>query len=498
MKKYFLMAALFVLALASCKNHSEEEHHHDAMLKLSAYSSVYELYVVASPFVKGEEGHVAAHITTLSDYKPLAAGSVHLILNVGGSSVSLDASKPAEPGIFTFHAKPEATGRGTLTIEVKGAPGMSRFSFPVQVFDDEHAAHEAAEAAEIKSGNAVVFSKEKSWKSEFSVARAEFRPVGTVIKTVARIEPSQGDESVISAKGAGTVSFVNQALTQGSAVSAGQALFRIDTRGMVEGNLSRMNSEMQSEYDRARREYDRKKELRAEKLITESDLLKAKNEYEVAAARIKSLRGSSSGSMQIATSPISGYVQSVDVANGEFVEPGRVLARVARNRDLYMTAEVPSRYYPVLHDISLQSTVVRPMHGDVDYTLSELGGRIVSYGKSVSAENHLLPVIFCIHDNGSFVPGSFVNIHISTTGSRKALCVPDDAVLEQMGSYFVYVQLTPELFEKRQVKIGESDGRYVEIRSGLKSGERVVAKGAVLVKLAQSAGSVDAHAGHVH
>lgn len=487
-----------MLALASCRSHSEEEHHHDATLKFTAYSASYELFAVASPLVKGEQGHLLAHVTMLSDFKPLASGSARLTLTAGGKAISAEAPKPAEPGIFKFEFTPEATGSATLTIEVKGAQGAARFSFPVRVFDDEHEAHEAAEAAEAKSSNAVAFSKEKSWNSDFSTAEARMRPVGTVIKTVARIEPSQGDESVISAKGAGTVSFVNSALTQGASVSAGQALFRIDTRGMIEGNIAQLGSEMQSEYDRARREYERKKELRAEKLITESDLLKAKNEYEVAAARIKSLRSSSSGSMQIASSPIAGYVQSIDVRNGEFVEPGRVLARVVRNRDLYMTAEVPARYYPLLHDISVDATVVRPMQSDTDFTLGELGGRIVSYGKSVSADNHLLPVIFLISDNGRFVPGAFADIYISTTGNRQALCVPDDAVLEEMGSYFVYVQLTPELFEKRQVKTGESDGRYIEIRSGLKPGERVVAKGAVLVKLAQSAGTVDAHAGHVH
>ena len=67
-----------------------------------------------------------------------------------------------------------------------------------------------------------------------------------------------------------------------------------------------------------------------------------------------------------------------------------------------------------------------------------------------------------------------------------------------MGSYSVYVNVEPEHFEKRQVKTGVTDGRMIEIRSGLEEGERIVTKGAVLVKLAAAGGRLDAHAGHVH
>ena len=60
------------------------------------------------------------------------------------------------------------------------------------------------------------------------------------------------------------------------------------------------------------------------------------------------------------------------------------------------------------------------------------------------------------------------------------------------------VQLTPELFEKREVVIGATDGLNTEIINGLTDNERVVAEGAILVKLSQASGALDPHAGHVH
>jgi hypothetical protein len=54
------------------------------------------------------------------------------------------------------------------------------------------------------------------------------------------------------------------------------------------------------------------------------------------------------------------------------------------------------------------------------------------------------------------------------------------------------------VFEKREVKIGTTDGMRTEIKSGISSLDRIVCKGAILVKLAQSSGTLDAHSGHVH
>jgi hypothetical protein len=48
------------------------------------------------------------------------------------------------------------------------------------------------------------------------------------------------------------------------------------------------------------------------------------------------------------------------------------------------------------------------------------------------------------------------------------------------------------------VKIGSTDGLKTEITKGISATERIVSKGAVLVKLAQSSGALDAHSGHVH
>jgi hypothetical protein len=132
------------------------------------------------------------------------------------------------------------------------------------------------------------------------------------------------------------------------------------------------------------------------------------------------------------------------------------------------------------------------------YSLKQLNGKIVSYGRTVNPDNFMIPVLIQIDNKADFVPGSFVEIFLKISSNSEALTVPNTALLEEQGFFFVFMQITPELFEKKEVKIGATDGFRTEIIKGLEPSDRIVSKGAMLVKLAQAAGALDPHSGHVH
>jgi cobalt-zinc-cadmium efflux system membrane fusion protein len=75
--------------------------------------------------------------------------------------------------------------------------------------------------------------------------------------------------------------------------------------------------------------------------------------------------------------------------------------------------------------------------------------------------------------------------------------VPVEAIVEDNGSPVLYVQIGGESFERRPVRLGDRASGFVRVIGGLKSGERVVTRGAHLIRLASLAGSAPAH-GHVH
>ncbi len=498
--KYSILMLVFA-GFASCTHqHPEKEndaHNHDEKLVLTAYSEEYEIFAEATPFSVGEESEILTHISLLENFKPLAQGTVTASLVVGADSIGQTLDKAVRKGIYQFSLKPVVAGKGHLSFRITTTEGSSTvFIENIEVFADEHEAQHAAADAEIDADNGIVFTKEQSWKIDFATAQAKREPFGQMIKTTAQILPAQGDAQIVTAKMGGIVRFQDNNIVEGRAVSAGQGLFSIDGSGTADNNLSVRYSEAQSEYNKAKIEYERKKELAKDRIVSESELLNAKTEFSNAEAVYNNLRKNFASGKQTITSPMSGFITQLLVQNGEYVEAGKAVLMVSQNKELLIKAEVQSRYLPMLPGIV--SANIHVMNTDKTYTLQELNGKILSFGKSADEENPLIPVMFRVKNSVGLLPGSFVEMYIKTQTNQEALTVPKTAIVEEMGNYFVFVQLTPELFEKRLIEKGVTDGINTEILSGISESERVVSKGATLVKLAQAAGELDAHAGHAH
>ena len=495
-----LLLPLMVMGWTGCGKSGKHAHEdgdgHGHMIQVTAYADTLELYVEIAPLVAGKESSLLAHCTSTHTFKPVRARKAVATLSAGGAQSRAEAGEQLRPGIFQLTVTPQKAGAAQPEFVISTERGDIRVRMDnLQVFDSEEAAHEDAEKREIRSGAAVTFPKEMSWNMDFSTAPARMMEMGGVIQTVAQILPSQGDETTISAKVNGMVSLNARMLAEGCAISRGQALCVIDASATANDNLKVQYSQALAEYTKCKNEYDKLKEMEADRLVTASQLTEAKAALENARALYENLRKNFSTGRQVVSAPCGGYLKELNVGNGEYATVGQPIATITQSHTLRLKAEVQSRYYNDLKTVG--EVTLRPGDKREAVSLSTLGGRMVSYGKQTSVDNPLIPVIFEMNNVGNLLPGSFVDMYIHT-GKGRALAVPAEAVLEEMGNYFVYVQLTPELFEKRQVETGSTDGVNTEIRSGLKEGERVVARGAVLVKLQQASGTVDPHSGHNH
>lgn len=503
---YLFLSLLLVLIPISCNRHSnhndhddEHHHHHDHVdnLQLVAYGNGLELYVQAKPFAVDHESEVIAHITRLDDFKPLDKGTVTARLITGSDTVMQTLNFPVEPGIFRFSLQPRQKGEARLLFQVTETGQDSEVVVDgLTVFEDFHDAIHAAEDALIRGSNAIQFTKEQSWKVDFATEEVRKMPFGQLIRTVGQLKPTPADEQVVAARTGGIVLFPGSDLVEGKTVAAGQTLFSIDGSGLADNNLSVRFDEARNEYERARAEYERKQDLAKDQIISQRELLNAKTEMENARSAFENLQRNFSAGKQVVSSPIGGFIAAVLVRNGQYVDAGQPVLRVTRNGRLFVKAELRPKYAEELNRIA--AVTFRQLGRDLAYTLEELNGRVVSVGKVTSEENPLLPVMFEIDNRPGLIPGSLVELHILTATVDEVVTVADDAIVEEMGSHFVYVQLTPELFEKRPVRLGRTDRLRTEIIAGVSPGERVVSKGAMLVKLSQVAGAIDAHSGHAH
>lgn len=395
-------------------------------------------------------------------------------------------------GIYRFCVRAEAEGEANLVFSANG----QRASIPVRVFGSASEASEYAESLEVRSSNGAVFPKEKSWSVDFATEEAVLEPFGQVIRATSRVQPSQEEVFTVSALTDGVVSIGAKALVEGREVRKGETLCIVKGSGTADENLATKYARAEADYNFARNEYERKKALASDRIVSESELRQAEAAFEIAKAVFENLKGNFDASGQSAKSPIEGFVTSVTVSNGQFVRAGDPIATVSRSRSLLVVAEIQPRYSACLKDIC--GATFKDMDSGRIWTLDELGGKVVSYGKSVSSDSPLIPVTFSVPNKGGFIPGSFLQTRIITRSETPAITLPTTSLIEEQGNYFVYRQLTPEYFEKTPVTIGASDGLRTEIRSGLNAGERVVSKGAMFVKLAQASGALDPHAGHNH
>jgi RND family efflux transporter MFP subunit len=343
--------------------------------------------------------------------------------------------------------------------------------------------------------NIISFTEEQQAKVEFAVESPGIEFFGQVIKTVGRIESSQADETILPAKTSGIIRF-DENIAEGQAVYAGRKLFTISGSGMAEKNVNLQFIEAQANFRKAEADYKRAQELLKDKIVSNKEFLEIKNTYETAKAVYDNLNKSFSADGQQISGSTSGFIKQLFVSNGQYVEVGQPLASISKNKSLFLKADVQMKYAHLLP--AIVSANIRAMNNSRICSLPELNGQVLSYGKSVNEDNYMLSVTFRIDNRGDFIPGSFVEIYIKTQSNKQVMTIPSTSITEEQGIYFVYVQHDPESFEKREVQIGTTDGIKTEILSGLNPDEKVVSKGAISVKVAQSSGVLDTEAKHAH
>ena len=341
----------------------------------------------------------------------------------------------------------------------------------------------------------INFPIDQQKKIDFEVVEVATEPLYQVIRTSAQIIPSQEGEKILTATTSGIVSFESKDIVQGKDVKSGQVLFSIDNDEMADGSLAVRRQEIEADYEKAKLEYERKQALAEDKIISESELLDAKTEYLKAKKYYDNMIQNYPEGKTLHRATITGAISEILVPNNSYVEAGQAIMTLAQNDKLYLRADVQSKYYPVLKDIKTAN--VKTNEGLV-YSLNDLGGRLLSYGKTTDINNPLIPVTFEIKNNGNLIPGSFVEIFITAESDKMGVMLPNSAIVEEMGIYCVFVQTCVDSFEKRIITKGVTDGSKTQILKGVKAGERVVSKGAVNVKLAQGSAALDPHAGHVH
>ena len=510
MNKAIISFIIVAGLLPGCKDdnhkHGDAEHGHShgdevhagaelEPLAFTLYTDKSELFVEFKPLIAGETSKFAAHFTQLGEnFKAVTEGSVTVSLIGNGTQLTDKAEAPSSPGIFRLALNPENPGTYQLVFDIQTKEFPDKITIAnITVYPDTKTAQ--ANQQEQTIGEEIVYLKEQAWKIDFSNREVKRQPFTEIIKTTGQVVPAPGDETTIIAKSKGIITFGNNKKLIGSAVNAGETVFRISGAGLTEGNVDTKYKEAKNTYEKSKIDFERAKKLVKDNIISQKYFQETHLRYKNAQSTFNTIEKNYTTGGHKITSPIQGYIKNVMVSEGEYVEIGQHIASVSQNRKLILKAEVPQKYFSKLNSISSANFITA--HDSKIYSTDSLNGKLVSYGKSADNNAYYIPVNFEIDNNGEIIPGSFVEVFLKTTVIKDALVIPYSALIEEQENYFAYVQTSGEGFQKRELKIGVNDGMNVQVLAGIKEGERVVTKGAYQIKLATMSGKMPAH-GHEH
>lgn len=499
MNKGLIIFFIASLAFSCQRGGVSDEHGHphgeeSPSLAYTLYSDKTELFVELKPLVVGQLSSFAAHFTKLGEnFTAIDEGSVTLSLIVDEKGIRQTSEQPASPGIFRLALKPVAAGTGRLIFDIKTNEYTDRIVIDaVTVFPDQTSAANGPVPENPDGG--ISFLKEQAWKIEFANKEIKPQTFHEVIKASGELSARPSDEQVVTAKSSGVVRW-NDLAVPGTSVKQGQQLFVLASGNVTEGNIEAQYREAKANFEKAKADIERVQPLLADKIISQKDYLEIKNRHDQAKIKFETLSRNYTEGGQAVRSPMTGFIKQVTVRSGEYVQAGQALAVVTTDMALQLHADVPVRYASQLPFISEAN--FKPLHNDSIYNTRHLNGRVLSYGKALGNNTSLLPIYFSLTNDGSLIAGEAVQVYLKSRPIQNAFVVPITALIEEQGNFYVYVQVAGESFEKREVKPGAQDGSSVQIVSGLKPGERVVTKGAYMIKLATQSGSVPAH-GHEH
>src|SRR6516162_11522207 len=173
-------------------------------------------------------------------------------------------------------------------------------------------------------------------------------------------------------------------------------------------------------------------------------------------------------------SPADGFIFARNITPGQHFERAMEFYRIADLSRVWVVAEVSEEEAPNMHPGASAQILLRDEGRALPARISDSLPQSESGGGTVKLRLEV--------DNPKFVlrPEQLVDIEVPVH-VPPAVTVPLDALVDSGSGARVYVEHGEGVFEPREVETGRRFGERVEIRQGVRPGERVVAAATFLV-----------------
>ncbi len=253
----------------------------------------------------------------------------------------------------------------------------------------------------------------------------------------------------------------------GQNVKAGEVLYQVDD----EVRLSQLKT-AEANFEKAQKDSSRSKYLLSEKSISAAQWDAIELQYKLAEQQLVMARRAYNDTR--IKSPISGVVVARFADVGSMVnnmQSGTVVCTVMDLSKIKVKLQVAERDVVQMHEgqsVRVNSEVFAGE--DFSGTISSISAK--------GDEAHTYPVEVTVSNTGKSAlrPGMFARIHFMHIDKGMSLFIPREAVVGSVKDAQVYVVENNKAY-KRAVVLGSDVNGKVEVRSGLKNGDKVVTAG---------------------
>ena len=277
--------------------------------------------------------------------------------------------------------------------------------------------------------------------------------------------PPQGMASV-SAPSGGYVKVSR--FMPGNFVKKGQTLATLENPELVQLQQDYLLAKSNLQY--AQQDYSRQKDLNENKASSDKVTQKAFNESQNQNIMMKGMAqkltamGINPGSLNAnnirrtfaVTSPISGYISTVNVNIGQYVSPMDNIFDVVNTSDIHLAVKV---FEKDLNKISVGQKVFGFTNQN---PTKKCEARVFIIGKDFSADRSVLIHCHFVDNSLSLIPGTFMNAEIEAD-SEEGIVIPDDAIVTWEEKQYVFEEIKPKTYKMFPVEIGNAENGFTEL-----------------------------------
>lgn len=249
---------------------------------------------------------------------------------------------------------------------------------------------------------------------------------------------------------------------EGDRVEKGQLLARIDP---VEARQALIQA--QADLNNAEAELRRYEELFREGAETKQKVERVRLRYKLAASQVK--QASNRLSYSEIRSPVAGIVVEKRLSKGALAAPGAAILVLEDPTSLLVETHVSEQFVDGIH---VGDTVAV----EVAVRQRSLPGSVRQVVQAADAVSHQFLIKIALHEYDGIRPGMYARIGF-VTGSRKALLVPEQAIIEQAGLHGIYIVDAQDRARYRQIRIGRVRDGKAEVLAGLHEGDVIAWQG---------------------